>query len=165
MLSRSSAAGQRPATPGSEKAGRRGLTLLEVLISTAIFLLALLGIAQLIGLGSDLAVDTQFRTEGLQLAQSKLSQVVMGIIPLNGNTGGDINPTETPNQQKGWTWSLDCSQADVPNLWNVRVTVERPRPGGVMRVTLTQLVLDPSVRGTNQQPSNSSSSGSSGASQ
>jgi general secretion pathway protein I len=172
MLSRSSAGGRRSAVRRSPRAGRPGLTLLEVLISLAIFLLALAGIAQLIALGSDLAVEAQQTTEALQLAQAKLSQVVSGIIPLQANQNqadSAIPKEETPNQQDGWSWTLDCSQADTsdPPLWNVRVTVRRQRPGGSStQVTLTQLVLDPSQRGTTQQPSSTDSgSGTSGTSQ
>jgi type II secretion system protein I len=161
MLFRSSPAGPHPATRPSESAGRHGLTLLEVLVSTAIFLMALVGIMQLISIGSNLAVETQRRTEALQMAQSKMSQVVLGSIPVGSAQSGDISKDETPNQTTGWSWDMASSQADIsnPNLYNVRITVKHS--SGV-QVVLTQLILDPTQRGTNQIPSYISSGSSSG---
>jgi type II secretion system protein I len=159
MLSRSSPAGWHAATRTPRRAGRTGLTLLEVLVSAAIFFMALVGIATLIGLGSDLALATQHRTEALQLAQSKMSQVVLGAIDLkNSQQNAAIPPEETPNGATGWTWSLDSSQADITQpaaLYNVKITVQRQRDdGSTITVTLSQLVIDPTQRGTNQAPSN-----------
>src|SRR3954468_5942780 len=123
MLSRSSAAGRRSAVRCSRRAGRSGLTLLEVIISVAIFLLALVGLANLVSLGSDLALEAKEQTEALHMAQAKLSQVIAGVIPLQGQTNVAIPPEEAPNRQDGWNWTLECSQTDIngtPALWKVR---------------------------------------------
>ena len=164
MLSRSTAV-RRPAARGPQRAGRTGLTLLEVLVALAIFLMAWVGIARLIGMASDQALDSRLETEALQLAQSKLDEVISGVTALQSQSDSAVDPSEAPGGQQGWTWSLDANPADILNLWTVQVRVRCQRDGLNTQVTLTQLVLDPSARGsTLNSPANSSSSGSSGGS-
>ena len=77
-----------------------------------------------------------------RLAQSKLNEVVGGAVPLQGGSG-------TFDEDSDWHWSVDASQNDVANLWTVTVTVTRPSSGGEeISSTLTQMVLDPSIRGS-----------------
>jgi len=164
MLSRSNAV-RRPAARGPQRVGRTGITLLEVLVALAIFLMAWVGIARLISMASDQAVDARLETEALQLAQSKLDEVISGVTPLESQTDAAVDPSEAPGGQQGWTWSLDANPADVLNLWTVQVRVRIQRGGSTTQVTLTQLVLDPSARGsTLNPPATSSSSGSSSGS-
>ncbi len=172
MLSRSRPAGRTRTARGPARASRPGLTLLEVIVSTAIFLMALVAIARLTILANTLARDAQFQTEALQLAQAKLAEVVSGVTPLQGQSNTAFDPSQVPSGQDGWTWSMDCTAGSVTNtsgqtmVWTVRITVQRPRPdGSSAQVTLTQMVLDPSVRGsTLNSNSGSSGSGSSGGS-
>ncbi|MCI0463876.1 MAG: prepilin-type N-terminal cleavage/methylation domain-containing protein [Gemmataceae bacterium] len=138
---------------------RQALTLLEVLVSLAIFLLALVGIGQLISLGNERARDVQDQAEGLQRCQSKLNELVSGAAPLQ--TQNDV-PYE---DQTNWRWTVECTQTDIPNLWTVRATVTRDRyDGATPQVTLTQLVFDPTVRGGTSQASEDTSSSSSSSS-
>jgi type II secretory pathway pseudopilin PulG len=148
---------------------RPGLTLLEVIVSTAIFLMALVAIARLTMMGSALARDAQTQTDALQLAQAKMAEVVSGVTPLNAQSDTALDPSQTPSGQDGWTWSMDCNaNGSITNasgqtmVWTVRITVRRPRPdGSVAQVMLSQMVLDPAVRGSTQNSnSNSGSSGS-----
>jgi general secretion pathway protein I len=128
----------RPA-PG----GRPGLSLLEVLVALAIFLISLIAIGQLITLGGERAVDGQQHGRAAQLCQSKLAEVVAGAVPLTSQS--EVPFDEDPN----WVWSLDCTQADAPGLWNVQVRVIRQRSDGTqVERSLSQMVLDPSLRGS-----------------
>ena len=147
------------------RAGRTGLTLLEVLVSLAIFFMAWVGIARLVGMASDQALDARLQTEALQLAQTKLAEVMAGVQPLETQSDTPIDPSEAPNQQDGWTWAVDCNPGDILNLWTVQVRVKWAANGRTTQVALTQVILDPSVRGTTQNPSSSASgSGSAGSS-
>ncbi|MCC6418974.1 MAG: prepilin-type N-terminal cleavage/methylation domain-containing protein [Gemmataceae bacterium] len=156
----------RPNTPplSARSPRRAALTLLEVLISLAIFLLSLVGIVRLIGMGNERALDIQLDTEALHRCQSKLGEVVCGAVPLQAQE--KVAFEDDP----AWEWSLECAQNTVANLWTVKVTVARPRQDGVTnQVTLFQLVLNPTVRGGTAQGSaaesgSSSSSSSSGSS-
>src|SRR5262249_2011511 len=138
---------------------REGLTLLEVLVSLAIFLMALVGIGRLIALGNERALDVQQNAEALQRCQSKLAEVAIGSLALRSDSGGyDNQQSPGPN----WSWTLECNPASVPNLWSVRATVKCQRQNGdTVQVTLSQMILDPSARGSIAQPNVDSSSSSS----
>jgi len=122
------------------------MTLLEVLIALAIFLLALVAIGRLTNISSNLAQDVQLQSEAILLCQSKMAEIMAGVEPLASQAdvpfGDDIT-------DPSWQWSADCNQGQVTNLWTVQVRVSRQRPdGGKVEATLTQMVLDPSIRGT-----------------
>ncbi len=124
-------------------AARRGLSLLEVLVALTIFLLSFVAIGRLVSLASDQAVEVQYQSQGTRLAQSKLNEVIAGAVPLQGASGSfDEDPD--------WQWSVDAQQnSDVTGLWTVTVTVKRAvGESEPITATLTQMVLDPSVRGS-----------------
>jgi general secretion pathway protein I len=129
----------------NRRLGRRsGLSLVEVLVALTIFLFALIGIGRLITLSSDQALNVEQQGQAIQLCQAKLASVVAGALPLKSQ--GDVAFEDEPN----WHWSLDAEQASVAGLWNVTVRVNRTRPdGSKLEVSLSQMVLDPTLRGTN----------------
>lgn len=139
---------------------RRGLSLLEVLVALAILLFAIVGLFRLVSFGGDRALDVQQQSRGIQLCESKLAEVASGAVQLSsqGNTPFDEDPD--------WQWSLDCEQGQIQGLWTVTVTVSRQRrDGSTHKTTLTQMLLDPSLRGVSGKNTTlSSSSGSSGSS-
>lgn len=148
---------------------RPGLTLLEVVISLAIFLFSLAALAHLIGNASQRALEARQRQEAALLAQTKINEMSIGALPLSSQseTAGD--------ETSGWLWSAECSEGEVPGLWHVEVRVWRERPdGSSLQVALQQIVLDPALRGSTldqppssdqaQQPESPSGSGSSSSS-
>jgi type II secretory pathway pseudopilin PulG len=123
---------------------RSGLSLLEVLVALAIFLMSLIALGTLVSFSADRAQDVQQKGQGIQMCQSKLAEVVSGALPLSSQT--DVPFDEDPN----WRWSLDAQQGGAAGLWNVTVRVKCSRPGGDdLTVSLSQMVLDPTLRGTN----------------
>jgi type II secretion system protein I len=147
--------GQRPPSPKEvfarrafasrrkAPARRAGMTLLEVLISLAIFLLSLVAIGRLVSISSERAREVQLKGEAMLKCQSKLAEIIGGAEQLTSQS--DVPFPEDPN----WTWSADCNQGQVNNLWTVQVRVGKQRADGSrLEVTLSQMVLDPSVRGT-----------------
>jgi Tfp pilus assembly protein PilV len=128
--------------PSLKVKARHGLSLLEVLAALAIFLLALIGLGQLVIMGGERARDVQDTARATQLAQSKLAEVAAGIVPLGSQSG---NFDEDPD----WTWSLEASQNQIPNLWDVSIQVSRKKTDGAeVACTLYQEVLDPAARGS-----------------
>jgi type II secretory pathway pseudopilin PulG len=118
------------------------MSLLEVLVALAIFLFALIVLGRLVIMGGERARDVQELAQATQLCQSKLSEVAAGAVPLSSQSGTPLD--EAPE----WTWSLDCSQDDIANLWSVTVKVGKDRPDGSrIECTLSQKVLDPGQRG------------------
>jgi len=129
------------------RAVRPGLSLLEVLIASAIFLFSLVAIARLVDSGVDLAVEMDLRSYGAMLAQSKLAQVTAGAIPLSSQ------PESTDEDDPDWTWAMEAEADAIPNLFRVRITVARSTAGGRVEVVAHQLVLDPTKRGSTDSSS------------
>jgi general secretion pathway protein I len=118
------------------------MSLLEVLVALAIFLFALIVLGRLVIMGGERAREVQELGQATQLCQSKLAEVAAGAVPLSSQSGAPLD--EAPD----WTWSLDCSQADIASLWSVTVKVGKDRPDGSrIECTLSQKVLDPAQRG------------------
>lgn len=127
----------------TRKKPRRGLSLLEVIVALAIFLMSLVAISRLIEQGADMAVEMDDRSYGSMLAQRKLAEVVCGSEPLTGH--GDI-PFE--DDDSDWYWSLTADLDSIANLYKVVVTVHRDTPRGKVEVAFSQYVLDPTKRGS-----------------
>ena len=101
-------------------------------------------------------MEVQFQGEAMLKCQSKMSEIYAGVEQLTSQS--DVPFPEDPN----WHWSADCNQAQVTNLWTVQVRVSKQRPdGSQLEVTLSQMMLDPSVRGTTMKSSSASGSGAS----
>jgi type II secretion system protein I len=143
----------------SRSSRRRGINLLEVLVALGIFLGSLAVLSQLVSMGADRAAQVRLQSRGAQLCQSKLNEVVSGVQQLSSDSGSFDEAPE-------WNWTLDCEQGDVPNLWNVTVTVKRDIGEGTpVEFALNQMVLDPSARGsTFDTPAASTSTNTSGSS-
>jgi len=126
----------RPPTP------RRGLSLLEVLVALTIFLLSFVAIGRLVTLASDHALEIQQHSQATRLAQSKLNEVLCGALALQSAEGSfDEDPD--------WQWSVDAEQdSGVSGLWTVTVTVTRPGSQPEVSALVSQMVLDPSLRGS-----------------
>jgi type II secretory pathway pseudopilin PulG len=132
------------------------MSLLEVIVALAIFLMSIIVVGQLVIMAGERGREVQQLAVATQMCQSKLAEVVAGIVPLNPQSGVAFD--EDPS----WTWSLECSPADVANLWDVTVRVQRQRPDGSQAESvLTQKVLDPSIRGStfDQPPTSANGSG------
>jgi Tfp pilus assembly protein PilV len=150
------------------RAARRGLSLLEVLVALAVFLMSLIGLGFLLSVAGNTAMETQYRIQAAGICQSKLAEVVAGSIPLEGQPEAQFE--EDPEYQ----WSLDVQPGGPQGLFNVTVKVSRKRgDGSLMECSLTQMVLDPKMVGsvhdvpgtiTGDSSSSSGTSGTSGSS-
>jgi Tfp pilus assembly protein PilV len=139
---------------------RPALSLLEVIIAMAIFLMAVVVIGQLVTMGGERALEVDQQSEATMLCQSKLSELASGALPLSSQSDQAFD--EAPD----YKYSIDCSQNNVSNLWNVTVTVMRERSDGTkIQTTLSQMLLDPSVRGSSQDTVSISGTPSSGMGQ
>ena len=128
-------------------AARRGLSLLEVLIALAVFLIAYVGVWQLMNLSSDQAVELTNRNRATQLAQSKLDEVLSGALALQsqGDTG-----FEDEYNAPGFTYQIDVADGAVSSLHLVTVTVTRETATSTVKVQVSQMVLDPAQAGSTQ---------------
>jgi type II secretion system protein I len=139
---------------------RPAFSLLEVVLALAIFLLSLVAIGQIVSLASDQALEVQQQDQANLLCQSKLAEVLVGAEPL-ASSSGLASFAENPD----WQWRMECEPAEFEGLWNVKVWVQYERLDGKrIEARLSQIVLDPSLRGsTMDKPASAAASSSSPA--
>jgi Tfp pilus assembly protein PilV len=151
-------------------ARRDGLSLLEVLVSLAIFLMSLVALTALVNTSSNLAADSHVRSRAAQLCRSKLAEMASGAVALEGQ------PDASVEDETDYHWSAEVAEGGVAGLSNVTVTVTfRPNEPYPIKVSMSRMILDAKVTGSTQDvpalpddtaadPAASSSSGSSGTS-
>lgn len=141
-------------TPG--RFVRPGLSLLEVLVALAIFLIALAAIATLMDTANTQASDAAGTTTATRLAQSKLGEVEAGTIGVADGGSGSFEGDES-----GWSWEVTSAATGVINLYDVSVRVYRPE-GRPLEVTLHQIIYDPALMNnaaTAQPPTTTTTTG------
>jgi hypothetical protein len=123
------------------------LTLLEVIVSMAIFLLALVAVWQLSSIGSERAEDVSVQSQTSMLCQSKMAEVIIGVQPL-GEASGTFADDPDPNLK----WEIKATQRqDAMGAWEVSVKVSTLTGSGrTVESTLGQIVMDPTLRGSTQ---------------
>jgi prepilin-type N-terminal cleavage/methylation domain-containing protein len=127
------------------RASRRGLSLLEVVVALAIFLFSLTALSQLVSFAGDRANEVSIRSRAARLCQTKLAEVLAGVVPLSAQS--DTPFDEAPD----FTWSLTTDSGPATNLFLVTVTVSHAGLGGyTTQCSLYEMVLDPSVVGSTQ---------------
>jgi Tfp pilus assembly protein PilV len=134
-------------------AARPALSLMEVLVALAIFLMSLAALTRLVTFAGERALEAQYRSQATLYCLSQLAEVEAGIIPLGSQGEGALE------DDSDYQWSMDAQQGQAAGLWNVTVHVTRKGPAGsTIAVSLSKLVLDPSAVGSTQDsvPVNSS---------
>lgn len=127
---------------GKPARARTGMTILEVIVATAIFVGGMAILGQLSRLGLAAAEANQRKTDGLLRAESKMAQISMGLEPLD--LGAEALPFD---DNPHWTWSVASEPTEVTGLLRVSLIVEhRDReddetPDYDFR--LTRLLVDP----------------------
>ena len=122
---------------------RGGMTLLEVIISLAIFLFSMVALLHLMSLSGERARDGLFQTEATLRCQSKLAEVMHGAIPLASSSWSDF--PEAPE----WNWEVEVQGSEYTKLSTVQVGVRRKKAdGSYFEVRLSQMVFDPAQRGS-----------------
>lgn len=102
----------------SIRSQRCGMTLLEVVLALALFLAAMSAIAEILRMGSDSSVKAQLQAEAALLGESKLNEVLAGIVPM------------TPVQSQAfesspkWTWTLSVEDDTTLSLKHLVLTVQ-----------------------------------------
>jgi general secretion pathway protein I len=142
---------------------RSGLSLLEVLIALAIFLLSITALWHLVSMATVNAERAHHMAQASRIAQSKLHLAMAGkYSPLSDQEempADDDDPgLEDDGELHGYTWSLqyltendDSEHPFAMNLGKVVITVSHPLSSGeTIQVVLSQMVIDPNNLGTTQ---------------
>ena len=125
---------------------RPGLSLIEVLLSLAILVIALAAISQLVDAGSDRAAAARNATRGARLAQGKMAEVEAGVVSLTSSTEGDFT-----DEDAAWKFSVIPEPSGPPNLYTVTVKVTLETKGQLNEFVLTQMIFDPMMMGSAAQ--------------
>ena len=133
--------------PARSPACRPGMSLLEVMVALAIFIMSLAALGQLVQLGLDQAVEADHQTTAARLAQSKLAEFEAGALPVDGGSGTFADQETSPDGTVLWEWKAVGTETDIPNVFDVTVTVSTTT-GNPFSLTLSQLVFDPTSMGT-----------------
>ena len=99
--------------------GRRGFSLLEVLLSIAILGGAMVVIGQLVNIGYRSAIEARIRSDANILVDGKMAEVSAGIIELESVSSSLIE--ENPD----WMYSVDVQESTQLGLLMVTVSVEQ----------------------------------------
>ncbi len=132
----------RPASL-SRSLPRAGLSLLEVLVSVAIFLGAMTSIMYALSRGQDAEIAARLRSEAVIRCEAVMGELVAGVIELDSSSENPFTDDETGN----WTWTSDVNSEPGNGLLEVRVVVEH-RPGGGepnAAFSLVRYVRDPQL--------------------
>lgn len=153
----------RRARPVQARRGRRGFTLLEVILSLAILAGALAVLGELVRLGLESAAEARDLSEAQLLCESLVAEIAAGA------AYAEPVANQAIVDAAGWLYSVETEPTDDEELLSMRVTVARDpsTPGRPVSFSIVRLVKDPNAAepaSDENQDSTSSSSGSSSAS-
>lgn len=126
--------------------GRPGLSLLEVLLSMAIFLIAVVGLMELVNFCGRQAFSISQVNRANQLLEDRLNAVTAGVVPFTGQS-------DTPfDEDPDWSWSMESQADNTPNLYRVTITVKWQRGNDSDEWSASRMVFDPAQKGTFEPP-------------
>jgi Tfp pilus assembly protein PilV len=130
---------------------RAGLSLLEVVVALAILAFSVGAIGQLISMSTDRAVEVEREAQGSLLCQRKLAELLIGPnVP--ASSGYAAFPDDEPSLQY-WQWKADVNPGANDLVYQVQVSVQYDSGDGrTVEIQLGQMLLDPTQRGSNQDP-------------
>ena len=110
--------------PGTAGRLRSGITLLEVLVSTAIFLGALTAILQIMRVGHDSRLSARLDAEAVLRCESLMGEYVAGVKPLNAETAVPFPDTEGSSGNGQWVYTTEIEDGGGDSLLKITVLVE-----------------------------------------
>lgn len=125
------------------RSDRNGLTLLEVIISVAIFLGALTAILEGLAIGQRAELSARLQSEAVLRCEAKMGEIVCGASEAKSS---QANPFEDDDIGT-WEWSVQVIEAGAAGLLQITVLVEH-KPGGDApnaAFTLVRYMRDPQL--------------------
>ncbi len=124
---------------------RRGLTLLEVVLTLGIFVAAMAVLSELVANGHRAAIESRLQTEAIIRAEAKMNEVIANPNLLVGASGMPFEEEYSAGSGQ-WTWSLAVQSWDQnTNLLQLELTVAHQSQSGMGNATYTlrRYVRDP----------------------
>lgn len=144
---------------------RRGLSLLEVVISIAILAISVALLAQIIQFATDNAIDSKEELQASLICESKLSEMALNTMPMQST--GWLMVTDQAFASQQWFYRIDAIKTNQPDIFSVTVHVggvassqnlERPK------ASLTRWYINPSLNMDVPADQSTTSSGSTASS-
>lgn len=128
-----------PARLSGVSSHRRGLSLLEVILSIAILGSSMVVIGHLYNLGFRAARQSQFRSDANLLVDSIMAELAAGVLPVEST--GSTTIEHAPN----WEYAVEIEDSQQPGLFLATVVVKRVpetdiMPGGL---SIVRFIPDP----------------------
>ena len=117
-----------------QKSYRGGFTLLEVLLATALLVIALSALSQLASNGTRAALRTELDTHAAMQCQSLLDELLAGSRPLT------LDHQTTVAADSDWIWSAHLSDGPTETLATLAVTVSNPQTNPKATYRLQRIV-------------------------
>jgi prepilin-type N-terminal cleavage/methylation domain-containing protein len=141
---------------------RKAFSLLEVIISLAILVVALAALGELMRNGLRSATQARDLSRATMLAETKLAQITSGLVAPDPVSGAAFE------NEPGWIYSIEILEAGTPELLAVQVSVQRDAAlqQQMVSCSLVRWVSNPTAQTTamdSLQDSSSSSSSTSGS--
>ena len=117
---------------------RRGLSLLEVILATAILLAATVTMGRLAFITTQHAQRAEDRAVAMEIAEFQLQQLLLGQLPVQAMARGPVLPESAGLESErsathpwdDWQFALQVASTDLPTVERVQIDVFRVRPGG-----------------------------------
>ena len=121
---------------------RKGLSLLEVIVSTAIFFLSVIAIYGLLDMGQRNGENARQRGQALRIAEARLAEAAAGVLALESASGDE-------SACPGYQWEVTCeSFGNLAGLMKVTARSFHKSEPKRSLVSVSQLVLDPTLQGS-----------------
>ena len=127
----------------SSLTNRSGLSLLEIIISVAIFMASLAAIMEGLQIGRRSELSARLQSEAVLRCETVMGEIISGVEEASSAQGNPFDDDETGN----WEWTSEVTEAGTTGLLQVTILVEH-RPGGEepnAAFTLVRFMRDPQL--------------------
>ena len=124
----------------TQRSPRAGLTLLEVVLSLAIFMISLVALRYLIASGARASVQARLETQAIVRCESTMNEVLAGIVPMqNGNAAFE--------DDEKWGWDLQVQTGPHPDMLELILTVSHEGTSSMAQASYSMIryVRDPEL--------------------
>ena len=122
---------------------RSGLSLLEIIISVAIFMASLAAIMEGLQIGRRSELSARLQSEAVLRCETVMGEILSGVKEAASAQGNPFDDDETGN----WEWTAEVTEAGTTGLLQVTILVEH-RPGDEepnAAFTLVRFMRDPQL--------------------
>ncbi len=138
----------RPRRQEGRHSRRRAVTLLEVLVSVLLALILVGSVGTLATFSTDRAIEMEQQTQATLLCQSKMAQVMTGVVPMQNAEWDPLPDDLSEGDGPRWKGAMTVeNMVTNTGLYKVKITVSREISGAKIEAELSQIVFDPAQRG------------------